>query len=127
MRDNVLKEIELYFPKVYELISRIDDIGFGEWYIETDAEQLIYDYMNKTMRPYSIRDDDDEVSKRQFGIRLRKMIAYKGVTQLELSERTGITQAMLSRYMNGYSFPTFNKACLLANALDCSLDDFRYK
>ena len=119
-RKRVRDELVMYFPYVYEKIRFFDDIGFGEWIIETDNECLIYDEVEKTIRNKRNENMD-------FAIRLRRIMRHQGIGQGELSDRTGLSKVILSRYMNGRAIPTFNNAEKLADALNCSLDDFRYK
>ena len=128
MRNRALEDINAYFPYVYESLKIIDGLGFGEWFIETvNGERLIYDEVARTIRRYSVCDDDESRLRKEFGIRLRKMLYFKGVSQEELSEQTGLSKVTLSKYMNGRSIPNYFKAKKIADALECSLDDFSYK
>ena len=47
--------------------------------------------------------------------------------QKDLSKKTGISETMISRYMNGLSNPGFFVVDKIARALDCSMDDLRYR
>jgi transcriptional regulator with XRE-family HTH domain len=53
-------------------------------------------------------------------------MALEGISQCELSERTGITQPSISDYMNGKKLPSFYTVDKIAKALGCSVDAFRY-
>ena len=69
----------------------------------------------------------EEECRKEFGIRLSRLMRFKGIMQSELSELTGITQASISQYINGKKSPTFYTVDKIARALDCSLEDLRYK
>lgn len=57
-----------------------------------------------------------------FPVNLRMLIAKNGITQRELSERSGVTEAAISRYCAGHRVPTVENAARLSDALGCSLD-----
>jgi transcriptional regulator with XRE-family HTH domain len=50
----------------------------------------------------------------------------QGVSQLELSELTGIPQSTISNYLTGKFLPGFYNMDKIAKALKCSIDEFRY-
>lgn len=56
------------------------------------------------------------------GSRLRESIREMGITQKELSEVTGLTQAAISRYVNGNRQPGAQNIGILADALGVSAD-----
>lgn len=58
-----------------------------------------------------------------FGINLRKELEYKNIKIKELAERTGISIRTLENYIseNG-SWPSSDKALIIADVLGCSLD-----
>lgn len=94
----------------------------------TDGSYILYDDVDRTIR--NLPDDPHELSKeectKEFSYRLRKMMQIKGVTQQELSERTGIAQSNISGYIRGVNSPSFYVIDKIAKALDCSIDQFRY-
>lgn len=93
-----------------------------------DGSKIIYDDFNKSYR--NVPDDSHNMTeqecKREFGIRLRKILERKGMSQFELSERTGITPSDICNYVNGKTSPTFYRVDKIAKALGCSVDEFRY-
>lgn len=93
-----------------------------------DGSKIIYDDFNKSYRnvPIDSYDMTEEECKKEFGIRLRKILERKGVSQFELSERTGITPSDICHYVNGKTSPTFYRVDKIAKALGCSVDEFRY-
>ena len=52
------------------------------------------------------------MAKEEFAKRLLALLEQNGMTQKELAERVGITEASMSRYMNSNRIP---KATILAN------------
>ncbi|MDY0294747.1 MAG: helix-turn-helix transcriptional regulator [Acholeplasmataceae bacterium] len=54
---------------------------------------------------------------------LKKVRIEKGVTQVDLSEKSGITQQQISRYETGSRTPTIEAAALIASALGVTLDE----
>lgn len=93
-----------------------------------DGTKIIYDDFNKSYR--NVPDDSHDMTeaecRKEFGIRLRKMLERKGMSQFELSERTGISAPDICHYVNGKSCPSFYRIDKIAKALGCSVDDFRY-
>lgn len=55
-------------------------------------------------------------------IRIRKYLAERGMTQKELAEATGITEADISRYAGGRRLPKIAQAVRIADALHVSID-----
>lgn len=47
----------------------------------------------------------------------------KGLTQTELAERMGVNQIQVSRWENGKHLPTLEQFVVIADALNCSLDE----
>lgn len=58
------------------------------------------------------------------GDRLRKARERKGISQLEVSNRTNINNKTLSRYENGKSEPDFSTLKLLAELYDVTISYF---
>ena len=50
-------------------------------------------------------------------------MAMKGITQVRLSELTGISQQLLSLYTQGKSLPSAQKVSSIAKAIGCSVND----
>lgn len=60
----------------------------------------------------------------EFFQKLRKLRDDKGLTQVQLSELTGIPQPMISQYEKGLKEPSVSNAKKIADALEVPLDDF---
>lgn len=58
----------------------------------------------------------------EFGQSLASIRVYRGLTQAQLGELSGIPKNSISRYENGETTPGIDMARRLADALDCSLD-----
>ena len=57
-----------------------------------------------------------------FGRKVKKIMKQRGITQAWLSQKTGVTEATLSRYVNGSRKPQADIAAAIAEALDVSLE-----
>lgn len=62
-------------------------------------------------------------AKKAFAINLKRLRAEKSMTQVELSKKSGITQASLSSLENGLYWPDYNTVAALAKALKCDQID----
>ena len=93
-----------------------------------DSSMFLYDNIEGSIRklPSDSRSLTKDECNREFGERLMRMMRRKAVTQEELSERTGIGQAQISRYLNGKNSPSFYIVDKIAKALNCSVEYFRY-
>lgn len=93
----------------------------------TNGERYAYDDEWQSIRQLpSTADLSEREFKREFGARLRKIMARNNVSQLELSERTDIDNCTISRYLAGKIIPSFYAIDKIAKALGCSTDDLRY-
>lgn len=94
----------------------------------TNGERYIYDdeWLSIRKLPDSPMGLSEQQFKREFGVRLRKLMDRNNVTQLELSSRTGIDNRTISRYLTGRNLPSFYAIDKIAKALGCSADAFRY-
>lgn len=95
---------------------------------QKDGSNYVYDDFERTFRllPSDMYNMSETEFAIEFGVRLRKLMSRKGITQEMLSSMTGITQGMISRYVNGLSIPNFYKVDKIAKALSCPADEFRY-
>lgn len=107
-----------------------------EFYYDPDLDELIfisddslwcYEDINNTVHCIfdnckNVRDDE---YKKEFGRRLKKIMLKERITQDDLTEKTGISQCTISKYINGISVPSFTNAVKIANALHYSVDIFQ--
>lgn len=60
---------------------------------------------------------------RAFGVGLRSILWKQDIMQKELAQRSGISAVTISNIVNGRRGPSVAVAYLLAEALDCTIDD----
>jgi DNA-binding XRE family transcriptional regulator len=121
MTINYREEFDFYFPYIARDTVEFIDQGEFEFMVTLrDGSVIIFDWFDKTIRNY-------EPGKNPFGTRLRKIMRNRGITQLALSDMTGIRAPLISLYVNGRTVPSFYTAEKIAKTLNCSLDDFGYR
>lgn len=123
------RNLNIRYPNVVKEAIDIREDRYGDLLITMpDNSILLYNDVGQRLRrmPSDINNVSEEECLSEFGIRLLDIMRRDGVSQLELSERTGIPCPMLSNYMNGKTCPSFYKVDKIARALGCSVDDFRY-
>jgi len=54
-------------------------------------------------------------------------VAKSGMNKKEVAEKMGVSQTVLSRWINGKSDPSLRNALKLAELLNCSVDDLYKK
>ena len=57
-----------------------------------------------------------------FGERVKLQLEKNNMSQRELAEKTGITEATISRYVSSERVPKATEIVKIANALNCSCD-----
>jgi transcriptional regulator with XRE-family HTH domain len=50
-------------------------------------------------------------------VRLKEVASEKGITQLRISQKTGIPETLISKYANGHVLPRVDRALAIADAL----------
>lgn len=92
-----------------------------------NGKKVLYDHMDKTYRYIrSVRSDEDDSEERwkyEFSQRLRKKMQLRSIGQDELSNITGLSRPMISRYASGRSIPSLYNAEKIAIALKCSITE----
>lgn len=58
----------------------------------------------------------------EFGKNLERLLDYTWTSQEELAEVIGVSQASVSRYINGQQMPSITTVINIARALDCDID-----
>jgi len=59
----------------------------------------------------------------KFALKLKSIMEKQGISQGELSRRTGLSQPYISELQRGLKAPSFEVAQKLTEGLKCSLDD----
>ena len=130
MLDSLISNFELRFPSVTQDVYKYDRTAYSNELIVTfkDGSKILYNDFENTVRylPADSSNMSEKQFKKEFGYRVKRIMLEKGITQEELSEKTGIAQETLSRYICGKNVPSFYKIDKIAKALDCSVDEFRY-
>lgn len=63
------------------------------------------------------------IKKQTLGMMISSLRKEKGMTQLELAEKMGVTDKAVSKWERDLSFPNINSIPKLAETLDVSVDD----
>ena len=64
----------------------------------------------------------DEIEEYDFGLRLKRLRKRKKLSQTELAKKIGVTKSTIYRYESNTLSPSLDKAILLAQLLDTTLD-----
>lgn len=127
---HVFKEMTYYHPYIADRIEKYSfNVSLGELTLKLDdGSTMLYDFFHQSMRrlPSDSTKMTEEECKREFGLKLQKMLHSRGMSQAELSEKTGISQPVISNYVRGKVSPSFYATDKIAKALKCSVDDLRY-
>ena len=115
------------YPQIAENMVEDQKEPNGDTIIVTkDGKRYLYDFLTVTCR--EIHEPGYEMTEVEFttafGIRLHKIMRRKGVTQLELSDKTGISRQTINSYLSGKNVPSFYKVSAISRALNCSIDEF---
>lgn len=119
----VLEHFRVYHPALYNDMVDWWDSGFMSIYIEfKDKSVFEYNKHDNTLREIKGREEL-ELTAKEVGHNIRKLIRTSGITQSDVAARAGITEAMMSRYINGNSMPSLDKAYRIAKILGRTVDE----
>lgn len=123
--ERTLKKFETYYPNLYD---RVDDWwATGRMSIAVklnNGDVYDYDPIDDSIRPVYLDEDVDEtVMRKVFGNNIQKMLPFSGMTKTELAEKVGVSNVMMSRYIQGKSVPSAIVAKRIARALGCGLNE----
>lgn len=130
VRKEIIDSLLAYYPFLAEkAVSFVQTSPFDLIIKMEDGSSVLYDDSSKSFRtlPRDSKNMSERESKIEFGFRLRTVMERKGISQLVLSEMTGISQPILSNYLNGKNSPSFYKVDIIAKALGCSIDELTYR
>lgn len=128
-RERMFDNFAMRFPVIAEkAIWYYESSDYGITIKLEDGDMLSYDDVDGSIRrlPKDSNSMTEDECRNEFGNRLRRLLAVKGISQDELCDRVGIHPVMLSRYMNGKTTPNFYIVDKIAKAINCSIDEFRY-
>lgn len=93
-----------------------------------DGSKVEFNSLDNTIRDVtrlytydSSKSIDEDVWRKEFGRKLQRAMTEKNVTQERLSETTGISRQMLSRYVRGTSTPSGYILSRLVDILKCDI------
>ena len=127
--DGKINNLKTMYPFLVDHMVAYSDLNEFELLVKLDdGSSIIYDDVDGTFRnlPHDSNNMSELDFRKEFGARLSKIMKHKSISNQELSEKTGISEAMLSTYRNGRTNPSFYKTDKIAKALGCSTDEFRY-
>ena len=128
--EKLFDNMRLYFPIIAERVVKYREDSQDLLITEMeDGNVFLYDDIDNSIRriDYDSESMTEANCRHEFGKRLRRLMLRSGITQEDLSERTGISQASISTYMTGRNTPSFYNVVKIANVLNCSIDDLRFK
>ena len=132
--------IEMWIPVFNDFIVRHPNIADQviDWYPSgqmqimvrlDDGSRKLYDWL--TDRIYNIYPVEDDLSEDQwrgnFALKLRQKLNYHGMTQEELSAKTGISNVTISKYIKGKAMPNAHNLEKISKALKSSMNEFADK
>ena len=129
MNEYLYRNFKMRYPGVADRACGIFETSGLELLIKTiDGESYAYVDQDQMLRrlPKDSNNMTDEEIHREFGRRLYNSMRWRGISQCELSQRTGIPQSRISEYISGKHSPSFCVVDRLAKAIGCSVDEFRY-
>lgn len=129
MNEYLHRNAHMQWPHAYEAaIDMYENGPFELIMIFKDGSKRSYYDMDKTLRKLPSGDNLTEDEYRyEFGIRLYQAITRRCVSQLELSDMTGISTVTISKYVNGRATPSLYNADKIAKALKVSINELIYK
>lgn len=129
--EDILESYRDWHPSLYE--KTIDCRPSGHYSIVArlyDGSRIEYNSLDNSIRDvtrFYIRETnsalDEESWRKEFGRQLRHRIVERGINQERLSDLTGISRQMLSRYVNGNSTPSGYVLTRLSEILECDVRD----
>lgn len=124
--NNMLENFKHYYDYLYDQAVDWWPSGRSCITVKLDDGTLIeYDYFSESIRRIQPTNylKDAETLRKDIGINIKKMVQTRGMSQSDIAERCGITQAMLSRYIHGTSMPSIYIVNTLASVLGCRAID----
>jgi ribosome-binding protein aMBF1 (putative translation factor) len=126
--ESIINSYKIWHPNLYK--KTIDCRPSGRYSILAeldDGSKIEFDSLDNTIRnvtKYYIRESsgaeiDEESWRKEFGRKLHRAISDKGFTQEKLSDLTGVSRQMLSRYVRGTSTPSGYILSKFVDVLDC--------
>ena len=119
MKRYIMQEtLDYYLISDYEIVIKLKN-----------GDKFIYDNFYNIVKFQTYDNDNltEEQERKEFAKNLKKLLAYKRITQEGLAEKLGTSQTMISRYINGQYMPSSIVIRKISKILNCSIDDLFYK
>lgn len=129
---DILEDFRLNCPWAANMVVDWDRGNYMELIVElSDGTALLYDGILKTFRRArsmdrlisSLHPKDEDGWRREFGLRLWRLMADRGMTQRSLADASGISQASIAQYLNCNVMPSAFVVTRIADALDCTKEE----
>lgn len=129
MLKHIYSQFLIHYSYLEKDIDSFEEVNNYQMLLHmNNGSRMIYDGLEDRCR--KLPSDSHSMSEKEctaeFAARLRNIMRFKGCSQKELSERTGISQPSISNYAMGKTSPNFYNLDRIAKALDCSVDELRY-
>lgn len=128
--ERMIEAYRTWYPTMYKQTVECRPSGSKTILITLDdGMKMEFDSFDNSIRNVSkyysndIDDVDEEAWRKEFGRKLHQAIIDKGITQDRVSELTGISRQMLSRYIRGNSTPSGYILSRLVDVLGCDARD----
>ena len=123
------ERLKLMYRPIFERAVEYEEVSPTEMIVKTDDGHVyLYDTWGDTIRHMpSDSDMDKDRFATEVGERIRRIMDKRGITQEDLSESTGISQTMISRYILGKNIPGLHAADKISRALRCTVNDLLYR
>lgn len=122
----VLKSLKLHWPSLYNcMVDHV--VTKGGRLLVVDDHFKAYIYSNDgSIRQIHKKNEmpNIEYAKSEFGYNFVDLMYCYGLTQKDISEKTGISEHTISKYANGSGLPSVYNAILMAKVIGCELDEF---
>lgn len=94
-----------------------------------DGRKILYDYLFDMSRylPENSYDMTEEEFNIEFGLRLKGLMLNRRITQNQLADILGVSQGLISKYINGKINPDFYTLRRMSKILRCSVKDLIYE
>ena len=123
------ERLKLMYRPIFERAVEYEEVSPTEMIVKTDDGHVyLYDTWGDTIRHMpSDSDMDKDRLEMEVGERIRRIMDKRGMNEEELSESTGISQTMISRYILGKNIPGLHAADKISRALRCTVNDLLYR
>lgn len=125
--EDLFNNFKIYYPVVAEHTVDCYCSGPSELTITTDeGRKIIYNDVNTTIRYLKSREEpiiNEKEWRTIFSENLYRMLKKKCISCKQLSEYTGLSQSSISNMLKGKCTPSSYNIQLIANTLECSVNE----